>query len=81
MVAAEVLKGCGGWEDSRDQRPWGAAAAAVVQAARSDEVAGPVRGALLDLAQELLEGPAMRVRGITPQRVLEGLVHRHLSRV
>lgn len=79
LSVAEVLKSCGGWEDPRDQRPWSVAAAAVSHAARSGELPRPLRSALLELAQELLEAPAMRVRGITPQRILEGLVHRHLA--
>jgi hypothetical protein len=33
----------------------------------------------LALAEALLEGPAMRLRGIAAERILEGLVARHLA--
>jgi hypothetical protein len=32
----------------------------------------------LDLAAALLEAPPLRLRGISPRRILEGLVFRHL---
>jgi hypothetical protein len=37
------------------------------------------RRARLALAEALLEGPAMRLRGIAAERILEGLVARHLA--
>lgn len=77
LAAADALKRAGGWEDPRAGRPWALAAAAVLRQAGTGEPAR--RRALLALAEELLEGPSMRMRGITPERVLEGLVARHLA--
>ena len=37
------------------------------------------RRALLELAEALLDGPRMRRRGIGHERILEGLVARHLA--
>ncbi|HYL04621.1 MAG TPA: hypothetical protein VE075_01180, partial [Thermoanaerobaculia bacterium] len=37
------------------------------------------RAARLALAEALLTGPTMRLRGIGAERILEGLVSRHLS--
>jgi DNA polymerase III, delta subunit len=78
----------GGWEDPRAGRPWELAAAAVLrslpeEAAEAEPSAGaratPWRGARLALAEALLTGPTMRLRGISAERILEGLVSRHLS--
>jgi hypothetical protein len=48
-----------------------------------DSAAAPARGlqraARLALAEALLTGPAMRMRGISAERILEGLVARHLA--
>jgi hypothetical protein len=86
LSAAAALAGAGGWEDPRSGRPWGIAASAVLrslapadpaEAAPSAPPAG--RRARLALAEALLEGPAMRLRGITAERILEGLVARHLA--
>jgi hypothetical protein len=78
LSAAAALAGAGGWEDPRSGRPWGVAAAAVL---RSLELEGePVsRRARLALAESLLEAPALRLRGIAAERILEGLVARHLA--
>lgn len=79
LGAAAALATAGGWEDPRSGRPWAVAAAAVL---RSLELAaGPpeVRRARLALAEALLESPALRLRGITADRILEGLVARHLA--
>lgn len=81
LVAAAELERCGGWEDLRAAAPWTLAAAAVLECARSPAWPDALRAALLELAAALLEGRAERVRGITPQRILEGLVVRHLGRV
>ncbi len=78
LSAAAALAGAGGWEDPRSGRPWGIAAAAVLRSLELEE--GPAgRRARLALAEALLEGPAMRLRGIPAERILEGLVARHLA--
>lgn len=78
----------GGWDDPRAGRPWALAAAAVLRSlpdpAEAAELpsaprAAPWRAARLALAEALLTGPTMRLRGISAERILEGLVSRHLS--
>jgi DNA polymerase-3 subunit delta' len=75
LSAADALSKAGGWEDPRAGRPWAIAASAVLKTAGS---AAPRRN-LLALAEALLDGPALRLRGVTPERILEGLVARHLA--
>jgi hypothetical protein len=77
LSAAAALAGAGGWEDPRAARPWAVAAAAVLRALGHVEN-GP-RRACLALAEDLLTGPSMRLRGVTAERILEGLVARHLA--
>lgn len=78
LSAAAALLPAGGWEDPRSGRPWAVAAAAVLRSlAAGEDAAG--RRARLALAEALLEGPALRLRGITAERILEGLVARHLA--
>jgi len=79
LAAAAALERAGGWKDLRAAAPWASSAAAVMRTARSPGLSSPARRALLDLAAALLEGRGQRVRGITPQRILEGLVVRHLG--
>jgi hypothetical protein len=78
LSAAAALLAAGGWEDPRSGRPWAVAAAAVLRSlALEEEAAG--RRSRLALAEALLEGPALRLRGIAAERILEGLVARHLA--
>ncbi|HVT19627.1 MAG TPA: hypothetical protein VHQ90_26020 [Thermoanaerobaculia bacterium] len=87
LAAAEALAGAGGWEDPRSCRPWELASAAVLQAVERADPPGPPgppapsasRRPCLALAEALLTGPSMRLRGIAPERILEGLVARHLA--
>ncbi|HEX6903152.1 MAG TPA: hypothetical protein VF789_25770 [Thermoanaerobaculia bacterium] len=80
LSAAAALAGAGGWEDPRSGRPWGMASAAVLRSLELAEGGSPeVRRARLALAESLLEAPALRLRGITAERILEGLVARHLA--
>ncbi|HZF13241.1 MAG TPA: hypothetical protein VFE33_31005 [Thermoanaerobaculia bacterium] len=83
LTAAEALGSAGGFEDPRSGRPWGIAAAAVLAvvlaSGRESTLEEKARRALLALAEELLGGPALRLRGIPPERILEGLVARHLA--
>lgn len=78
LSAAAALSGAGGWEDPRAARPWAVAAAAVLRALGGPGQGGP-RRACLALAEDLLTGPSMRLRGVTADRILEGLVARHLA--
>jgi hypothetical protein len=79
LSAAAALAGAGGWDDPRSGRPWALAAAAVLRSL--DLEVGPPSGrrSRLALAEALLEGPLLRLRGIGAERILEGLVARHLA--
>jgi hypothetical protein len=80
LSAAAALAGAGGWEDPRSGRPWAVAASAVLRSLSLEEGEAPSgRRSRLALAEALLEGPSMRLRGISPERILEGLVARHLA--
>lgn len=80
LTAAEVLAGAGGWEDPRAARPWALAAAAVLRSLEIDPAPPPAgRRARLALAEALLGGPALRLRGVQAERILEGLVSRYLA--
>jgi DNA polymerase-3 subunit delta' len=78
LAAAEALKASGDWQDAQATEPWSVAAAVVRRAV--DEPHGTDRGRLLALAEELLEGKRMRLRGLQAPRILEGLVVKHLTR-
>ena len=83
LAAAAALRRAGdlpeaGWDDPRSGRPWSLAAAAVLAAAGADRLAR-LRRPLLALAEALLAEPELRLRGIQPDRILEGLVARHLA--
>jgi DNA polymerase-3 subunit delta' len=84
LNAAGSVDGKGGWDDPRSGRPWALAAAAVLRALElppggAGEGAPLLRPACLALAEALLEGPGLRLRGVTPERILEGFVSRHLA--
>ncbi len=81
LAAAEALGRAGGWEDPRASRPWAVAAAAVLRSQRplEGEGAAASRRALLALAEDLLGAPLLRLRGVAADRILEGLVARHLA--
>jgi DNA polymerase III, delta subunit len=80
LTAAEALAGAGGWEDPRAGRPWSHAATAVVRSLDLDpDLPAAARRARLALAEALLGGPLIRMRGIAAERILEGLVARHLA--
>ena len=69
-------------ERSARLRPWSLAAAAVVRAARGDagrRCRGACAGRSLELAAALLEAPPWRLRGVPAERLVEGLVFRHLA--
>jgi DNA polymerase III, delta subunit len=79
LAAAEALARAGGWEDPRASRPWAVAAAAVLRSVQTVEEGNPARRALLALAEDLLGAPLLRLRGVAAERILEGLVARHLA--
>jgi len=86
LAAADALAAAGrggdGWRDPRAGRPWSLAAAAVarVAAGAGDEPPpAALRRRLLALAAALLEAAPLRLRGIPVERILEGLVFRHLA--
>jgi DNA polymerase-3 subunit delta' len=81
LAAADALHRGADWDDPRDASPFAMAASAVIEAYRS----APERGvkapaaALLALAEDLLLAPETRARNISAQRILEGLVSKHLA--
>lgn len=80
LRAAEALHAAAkGWDDPRSGRPWTTAAAAVVAACDAPATPAPLRRPLLALAEDLLAAPPWRLRGVPAERILEGLVARHLG--
>ncbi len=79
LQAAAALAQVPGWNDPRARKPWATAAAAVVAAARRMEPGTPARRALLAFAEALLDAWPLRLRRITHERILEGLLARHLA--
>lgn len=77
LTAAAELQAAGPFDDPRAARPWALAARAVRLAA--DGAAADARRPLLDLAESLLLGWELRLRGVPAERILEGLVARHLA--
>jgi DNA polymerase III delta prime subunit len=81
LAAADALHQGADWDDPRDARPFAMAASAVMEAYRSSTEQGlkaPAE-ALLALAEDLLLAPEIRTRNISAQRILEGLVSKHLG--
>ena len=79
LAAAAALEAAHDWRDPRARGPWEAAAESVLAAARRPAMAAPARRRLLALAESLLDGPRLRVRGIPARRVLEGRLVEHLG--
>jgi len=77
MAAAAALLGAGDWKDARAAKPWSIAASAVREAVDQPGIVS--RRQLLELSEALFDGQRLRLRGITAQRILEGLVVRHLG--
>src|SRR4029078_10712275 len=76
LAAAAALEGAGGWEDIRAERPRALAATAALPCARA---APPAENRpLLALAEAVLDGSQFRLRSIPAQRILDGLVFKHL---
>lgn len=78
LAAAEDLAAAGSWQDPRAAQPWTLVAAAVKNSCDLVPTAEPRR--LLALSEDLLTGWRLRLRGIQPQRILEGMVVRHIAR-
>ncbi len=76
LAAASILGSVGDFDDARSSQPWALAATAILAGL---PVEGPPCSPLLALAEALLEAPAWRLRGIPADRILEGLVARHLA--
>jgi DNA polymerase-3 subunit delta' len=79
LAIAEVLGAAASWQDPRAAEPWTLAAAAVRRAVDLLPPSGRGRRQLLALAEDLLNGWQPRLRGISAQRILEGLVSGRLS--
>jgi hypothetical protein len=80
LTAAEALAAAGGWEDPRAAQPWAVAAAAVLRSLEIEPLPpAAARRSRLALAEALLGGPVLRLRAIGAERILEGMVARHLA--
>lgn len=79
LLAAGALGEGADWSDPRATRPWALAANAVKTTA--EQGGATLRRPLLALAEELLAAPRMRLRGVSKDHILEGLVCRHLASV
>lgn len=79
LVAADALGKSGDWEDPRASEPWARAAQAVGLASQSYGLSPRHRLAFLDLGADLLSAEGLRIRGIPADRILGGLVAKHLA--
>ncbi len=78
LAAAGALLGQANWQDARASRPWALAASAVLASLELPATPPAYRRRLLALAEALLDAGPMRLRGITAERIVEGLVSRYL---
>ncbi len=80
LDAAGRLARAADFADPRAESPWVLAAAAVTRTALAPDLAPELRRPLVGLAEDLLgEAPALRLRGISAERILEGLFSRRLA--
>lgn len=79
LAAAQALGQGDRWEDPRASAPWARAAKAVRTAAADPSMPSSRRRVLLALAADLLSAGPLRARGIPADRILEGLVAKHLG--
>lgn len=77
--AADILGKFEGWSDPRARKPWALASAALLYYVEQRPLTPRIRRAVLDLAQDFLDGPRFRMRGIAQSRILEGWLVRRLS--
>jgi hypothetical protein len=80
LAASQILFESAKWEDPRAASPWILAATCLATAHRESLIPRHLAPAVLALAADLLVlGPQMRVRNVPAQRILDGLVSRHLA--
>lgn len=78
LALGAALGAAGDWSDPRDARSWSLVSAATLRAA--NDLSDPaLRAALTRLSQGLLEAAPLRTRGITAERILDGLIARELG--
>ena len=66
ITAAQALTQTSGWDDPRNRKPWATAAAAVLRSMGGRSLTPALRRHLLELAEDLLDAPGIRRRGIGP---------------
>jgi hypothetical protein len=81
LDAAGRLAAAGDFSDPRAEAGWLLAARVLTQAATAEGTAAGLRPRLLALAESMLEASPLRLRGIPAERILEGLVAKHLAGV
>lgn len=80
LAASQALFDNEQWDDPRSAEPWANVAAALLGAYRGGRLDPNIRRSVLDLAADLLDrAPRIRVRSISAQRILDGLVAQHLG--
>jgi hypothetical protein len=79
MVISSALSSLEDWRDPRAVRPWISVATAFLCLRESLAANAPGREEFLDLAEDLLSAPRMRIRGIAAQRILEGMLFHRLA--
>ncbi|MEO1366259.1 MAG: hypothetical protein AAFX50_03705 [Acidobacteriota bacterium] len=81
LSAADAVAAAGKSEfkDPRARRPWALGAAALTRYATERDLPPRANRALLTLAEDLLDAPRLRLRGIQHGRILEGLFTRRLA--
>ncbi|MEM9291501.1 MAG: hypothetical protein AAGD01_07470 [Acidobacteriota bacterium] len=78
LALAAILADAGEFKDPRSGLPWTSAARSLVACLDHPKTPQGARRRLLALAEALLRAPQLRLRGIPAERILEGLVARHL---
>lgn len=81
LAMAKVLADIAPSKDARDTAGLVLAARSLMATAGHERMPPPVKRALLALAEEILLAGDLRLRGIQPLRILEGLVSKHLASV
>ena len=81
MSLAAALSSSGDWKNARAARPWLSIATAILRFRETLEVGAVGRSEMLLLAEDMLAAPRMRIRGIAPKRILEGMLFHRLAGV